>query len=327
MEFKVSVIIPVYNAAPFVRQAVESALAQPETAEVVLVEDNSPDNSLEICQQLAQEYPRVQLFRHPNGENRGAGPSRNLGIRKSTQPYIAFLDADDFYLPGRFGVVKEVFSLEHTCDGVYEAVGLHFEDEAGKKRWLESDMAGISMTTMEPGIAAEDLYSVLTKGGHGHIHLNGLVIQRDVLTRSGAFNEKIPNTRGEDTDFILRLSAVGKLLHARVSAPTSMRRVHDQNRVSAQRSEKSIQRDQMSFRKATYAWMREHGTPAQRDLAFRRLLRQHNSWPKVRTNSGKLASLLGFPFTYPMALVERSFWIECKDAFSALIRQDWLRQP
>ena len=53
MEFKVSVIIPVYNAAPFVRQAVESALAQPETAEVVLVEDNSPDNSLEICQQLA----------------------------------------------------------------------------------------------------------------------------------------------------------------------------------------------------------------------------------------------------------------------------------
>ncbi len=327
MEFRVSVVIPVYNAAPFVRQAVESALAQPETVEVVLVEDNSPDNSLEICQQLTQEYPRVQLFRHPNGENRGAGPSRNLGISNSTQPYIAFLDADDFFLPGRFGMVKEVFSLEPTCDGVYEAVGLHFEDEAGKKRWLESDMAGINVTTMAPGIAPEDLYAVLTKGGHGHIHLNGLVIRRDLLSRSGLMDETIADTLHEDTDWILRLSAVGRLIPGNVIEPTSMRRVHTQNRVSAPRSEESIQRDRMRLRKATYTWIANHGTPAQRELAFQRLLRQHASWPLVRTNTGKLVQLVGFPFSFPKALCERSFWNECKDALSALIRQCWLRHP
>lgn len=152
MDFRVSVIIPVYNAGPFIRQAVESALAQPETAEVVLVEDNSPDDSLAACQKLAREYPQVRLFQHPGGINRGAGPSRNLGIINSTRDFIAFLDADDFYLPGRFTVVRQVFAERPDCDGVYEAVGMHFEDEEGKTRWLESDMAGIRMTTMEPGI-------------------------------------------------------------------------------------------------------------------------------------------------------------------------------
>ncbi len=327
MEFKVSVIIPVYNAAPFVRQAVESALSQPETAEVVLVEDNSPDNSLEICQQLEREYPQVRLFRHPGGVNRGAGPSRNLGMRKSTQPYIAFLDADDFYLPGRFASVMAVFLREPTCDGVYEAVGMHFEDEAGKQRWLASDMAGVSVTTVEPSIAPENLYTVLTKGGQGHIHLNGLVMRRDLLSRSGLMDETIADTLHEDTDWILRLSAVGRLIPGNVIEPTSMRRVHTQNRVSAPRSEESIQRDRMRLRKATYTWIANHGTPAQRELAFRRLLRQHASWPLVRTNTGKLARLVGFPFSFPKALCERSYWTECKDALSAQIRKDWLRHP
>jgi glycosyltransferase involved in cell wall biosynthesis len=80
---QVSVITPVYNAASFVTQAVESALQQPETAEVLIIEDGSPDNSLEVCQELAKKYEKVKLLRHPNGENRGAGASRNLGMRNA----------------------------------------------------------------------------------------------------------------------------------------------------------------------------------------------------------------------------------------------------
>ena len=98
---EISVIIPVYNAAAYVRQAVESALAQPEVREVLLVEDGSPDNALEVCQQLAAEHQRVILLHHPNGENRGAGASRNLGMRNAHFPIIAFLDADDYYLPAQ----------------------------------------------------------------------------------------------------------------------------------------------------------------------------------------------------------------------------------
>jgi glycosyltransferase involved in cell wall biosynthesis len=98
---RVDVIVPVYNAADYVRKAVESALARPETVEVILVEDGSTDESLAVCQELAAEYPTVRLYRHPNGENRGAGASRNLAISESTRGHIAFLDAD-YFLPCRF---------------------------------------------------------------------------------------------------------------------------------------------------------------------------------------------------------------------------------
>ena len=63
----ISVIIPVYNAAKFVEEAVESALAQPETSEVILVEDGSPDNSFEVCRALTEKYPKVTLMQHPGG--------------------------------------------------------------------------------------------------------------------------------------------------------------------------------------------------------------------------------------------------------------------
>ena len=182
----------------------------------------------------------------PGGLAGWRGPSRN-GITARHADFIAFLDADDFYLPGRFTVVRQVFAERPDCDGVYEAVGMHFEDEEGKTRWLESDMAGIRMTTMEPGIPPGELYAVLTRGGRGHIHLNGLVIRREVLGRSGVFNESIPNTRGED-DFILRLSAVGQLCPAAENRRPAA--VHAQ---TASRAARSAEHPTRPMRRALHA--------------------------------------------------------------------------
>ncbi|MGZ5196876.1 MAG: glycosyltransferase family 2 protein, partial [Kaistella sp.] len=65
---KISVIIPVYNAAAFLRKAVESALKHTEVEEVVLIEDASPDHSLEICKELVSENKKVKLFQNKNIE-------------------------------------------------------------------------------------------------------------------------------------------------------------------------------------------------------------------------------------------------------------------
>ena len=94
---KISVITPVYNAEKYITQAVESALQFPEVWEIILVEDQSPDNALEVCKTLVTNYPeRVKLYQHPDKGNHGAGASRNLAISKATGEFIAFLDADDF---------------------------------------------------------------------------------------------------------------------------------------------------------------------------------------------------------------------------------------
>lgn len=135
VEFNVSVIIPVYNAGNYLEKAVDSALLQPETAEVILVEDASTDNSLKICYDLERKYEKVILFRHSDGGNHGPGASRNLGILHASYKYIAFLDADDFYLPKRFRKDKEILLNNSDIDGVHNALGIYFytsrEDNTG----------------------------------------------------------------------------------------------------------------------------------------------------------------------------------------------------
>jgi len=323
--FAVSVIIPVYNAAAFVTKAVESALSQPEVREVILVEDCSPDASLAVCQKLAGLYPQVKLFQHPDGINRGAGPSRNLGIISSTCPYIAFLDADDFYLPNRFAEARNVFEQNPDCDGVYDAVGMYYEDEASRERWREHSITGEGVTTLFPAIAPADLFSVLIRGGQGHIHLNGLIIRRQVVERSGLMDESIADTLHEDTDWVLRLAAVGRLYPGSVTEPTSMRRVHQQNRVSAPRPSESVKRDRIRLRVATYRWLRRNGSPEQRRLGLRRLLLE---WTRSATGQSYLSrvlALLRFPFRLPSALLEGHYWHELVRTFWAMIRIDWLR--
>jgi glycosyltransferase involved in cell wall biosynthesis len=73
-----------------------------------LDEDGSPNGGLETCQQLAQQYSKIKLLRHPNGCNMGPSASRNLGIKNAIFEYVAFLDADDYYIRNRFKKTIEV---------------------------------------------------------------------------------------------------------------------------------------------------------------------------------------------------------------------------
>lgn len=103
---KVSVIIPVYNAEKYVASALESVLAQTyQNLEILIVDDGSPDGSLEICQQFKDQRIRIICQ-----QNRGLSGSRNTGIRHAKGEYLAFLDADDIWLPQK--IEKHVSHLE-----------------------------------------------------------------------------------------------------------------------------------------------------------------------------------------------------------------------
>ncbi|MCK5740987.1 MAG: glycosyltransferase family 2 protein, partial [Chlorobi bacterium] len=114
----ISIIIPVFNADKYLRESVASALAQPETTEVILIEDGSSDHSLELCRELVDEYEKVLLFAHPDNANLGASSSRNLGITNARSEFIAFLDADDYYLENRFKIAVEIIEKNPSADGV-----------------------------------------------------------------------------------------------------------------------------------------------------------------------------------------------------------------
>lgn len=223
----VSVIIPVYNAERFIREAVESALAQPETSEVILVEDGSSDNSLKVCTDIASQNSKVRVLRHEGGQNRGASASRNLGIKNATCDYVVFLDADDFYLSDRFGTARKLFESNVDIDGVYEAIGATFENERVREEWFRRNTS--DMTTLKEKIAPKNLFQILASAENkkGHFHLNGLVVRKSIFEKTGFFDEFLQI--GEDTSICIKMSAVAQLVPGRLKEPVAIRRIHGDN--------------------------------------------------------------------------------------------------
>jgi len=116
---KVSIVIPVYGAEKYVAAAVQSALQQTyQNIEILIIDDGSPDKSIEICQQFID--PRIKIIRQ---KNRGLPGARNTGIRHAQGEYIGFLDADDIWLPEK--VEKHVEHLNNSPD-----VGVSFSYSA-----------------------------------------------------------------------------------------------------------------------------------------------------------------------------------------------------
>lgn len=194
-DFEVSVIIPVYNAEPFLRQSVESALKIDCVAEVVLIEDCSPDNALTVCRTLAGEYSRVKLFQHPNGENRGAGASRNLGILNARSEYIAFLDADDFYLPNRFEESKRIFEQDPTVDFTFGTV--QYEKEFHKK---SNNFKGL----LVPRDNKRSLFYLRLSRKYGAFSTDGITIKRESLLKKKLFFNPVLRLH-QDTELWLRI--------------------------------------------------------------------------------------------------------------------------
>lgn len=254
-EFKVSVIIPFYNAREFIARAVESALAQPETGEVLLIEDGSPDGGLEVCQSLAQKYSRVRLFQHPNGQNLGPSASRNLGILNAACPYIAFLDADDYYLPGRFQKTAEVFAASGRVDGVYEALGVTYQNDAVKELFLSSNLR--ELTTVTQAIDPENLFDELMTGKSGYFSFDAFTGKKEIFFRVGMFREDIRFL--EDSDLLFKLCAKAKLYPGNINTPIAVRQVHENNRITTRLAdERQIYQSYLTMWWGFYGWAKKN---------------------------------------------------------------------
>jgi glycosyltransferase involved in cell wall biosynthesis len=310
MTFTVSVVIPVYNAAPYVAQAVETALAQPETAEVLLVEDGSTDGSLAICERLAAANERVHLYRHPGGQNRGASASRNLAIQHSRQDYIAFLDADDYFLPERFRLTRELFDRHPDADGVYEAIGATFEDQAAEARWDPRRRSSM-VTMVRERVPPEGLLALLTSGRAGHFSIIGLAVKRSLLEETGPFD--VARRLHQDSVMIRKMAAVGRLIPGDLDRPVVMRHIHRDNRSSAQRPWYQVLATRTRAYAATWRWARQHLDADRQQLILDEFLRQIANFGPTPTSRllARLASqskLALLALVYPALLTEREYW-------------------
>lgn len=101
----ISVIIPVYNVEPYLRQCIDSIISQTYTdLEVLLIVDGSPDNCGEICEEYARKDKRIKAF---HTKNNGLSSARNYGILHANGEYIGFLDSDDWIEPEMYSDLLE----------------------------------------------------------------------------------------------------------------------------------------------------------------------------------------------------------------------------
>lgn len=216
---KISIIIPVYNGQDFIVQAISSALTQEQTDEVVVINDGSTDNSESLVKEMALADPRIRLITHPDNLQKGRGASRNLGIQKSRSTWIAFLDADDYYLEGRFDHLKG--RVRPEIDGFYDPIETRFEDPTLESVFPEKK------TGIFKDIHPSRLFDFLIAQSEQRISLNGLIVRRSKLEEVGGFDENL--MLGEDSDFILRLSKKACLIAGSLTTPIAVRRVHARN--------------------------------------------------------------------------------------------------
>ena len=105
----VSVVMPAYRCAATIQSAIESVLIQDVPLELLVIDDCSPEDLAPVLQPW-QDDPRVRILR--NEQNLGAAQSRNRGVAQARGKYIAFLDSDDYWAPGK--LKKQLELLEST---------------------------------------------------------------------------------------------------------------------------------------------------------------------------------------------------------------------
>lgn len=124
-QVKISVVIPVYNVEAYLRECVDSVLAQTlQDYEIILVDDGATDSSGAICDEYARQDARIRVIHQPNG---GLSAARNTGLDAATGKYVYFLDSDDYI---RQDSLKLLFDLaeQEQADVVFFDAWVFFTD-------------------------------------------------------------------------------------------------------------------------------------------------------------------------------------------------------
>jgi len=188
----VSVIIPAYNAAQYINEALSSVVKQSyPKVEIIVINDGSPDTP--ILEEVIT--PFLERIVYVEQENRGPSAARNVGILRSRGEYVAFLDSDDFWLPEYLAFQMELFQQSPPPDLVYTD-GLIIG---------ETPFSGQRVMNIRPSSGTATFESLLVE--KCQVPTSGTVARKRVLIEAGLFDESV--SRAEDYDLWLRVAYRG----------------------------------------------------------------------------------------------------------------------
>lgn len=202
-----SVVVIFLNAARFLREAIASVYAQTYSDwELLLVDDGSTDASPQIAREQARQDPdRVRYLEHSGHQNRGMSASRNLGIGQASGDFIAFLDADDEWLPEK--LERQIDILErHPDAGMVYGPGLYWFSWSGLPHDRTRDVVqevGVADSLIRPPA----LVPIYLQRPEATPSPSGVLVGRSTLCDVGGFEESF---RGmyEDQAFCTKVALV-----------------------------------------------------------------------------------------------------------------------
>lgn len=202
MEIKrISVILPVFNGEKYLRDAIESVRAQTyPVSELICVNDGSTDGTRDILQSLG-----IAITHIDTGVNLGIGGARNVGLEKASGEYIAFMDADDLWLPEKLKTQMQVFDTKPEVEALFCSMECFISPDIP-----ESDRAALYCP---PGVQPAYIPSAF-------------IVRAESFYRVGLFE---PKWRiGEFIDWFARAKAVG-LTYETLPDVLLRRRIHTNN--------------------------------------------------------------------------------------------------
>jgi glycosyltransferase involved in cell wall biosynthesis len=198
----VSVVVIFLNAAPYLEEAVASVLTQSyQRYEIILIDDGSTDGSSELALELVARHPdRIRYVEHEGHANRGMSASRNVGVAHARGEYVAFLDADDVWLPEK--LTQQVAALESHLDA-----GMTFGPGVNWYGWTGSpeDAARDSRQDLRlaPGtiLPPPEFLRHFVEDEAVVPNLSGALVRRNALARSGGFEESFTDLHEDQAFF------------------------------------------------------------------------------------------------------------------------------
>jgi glycosyltransferase involved in cell wall biosynthesis len=210
----VSVIIPAYQSAQTLPRAIASALAQEQVdLNIVVVDDGSTDNTEEVISDLAANDKRITYLRQ---HNKGPAAARNAGVQASAGELVAFLDADDEWLPEKLKKQVEILHANAEIDLVFTD-SIEKNAVNGTEKKLSELNQSVLSSVGELRICGDGSVVELTSGlqysiyQKHFIHLSSVLLKRSAIESINGFDDRRVGT--EDIDFLVRLAKRGRFAY------------------------------------------------------------------------------------------------------------------
>lgn len=269
----VSIIMPAYNAARYIKETIESVLTQSYSNwEMIIVDDGSTDNIAEIIKEYSEKDARIQYIYQTN---KGQSSARNRGIKEAQGKYIAFLDADDLFLPAK--LEEQVKFLENNSEcGVSYCKIYHFLNDNKQQLFYNP----------QPNYSGDIFERVLTQN---FINPLAVVLRKEVLDKYGAFKE---DWRRVDEQYLWVKLSFNKVKFYYLDKVLAYYRVHRQSLSNQAQYLVETSEKYLELIDLVEKWKNDDNFTQKALLPLRKKIKKNLYWGKLMVGGGLVSKIL-----------------------------------